>query len=152
MDERKRLLATAWRDLAGWSVGMIDTDGEVCDGRVNWEEDEGRLPDPDAPANWGVWLAWVWRNTSGHVRLDADGDWWCAQHTPESRKTHTETLRVLCPAHALLTLVCMVHERSGLPPSVTAWWEAEQEDGEKGDHPALPSTSPYSPFMAGGED
>ena len=140
----KRKLAECLRDLAGWHPFMVYTGSWCITGPCGdgpqpviprdaeaWNRHPDAfahlLPDPDAPANWGVWLGWLWRNTSGHIRLDADRDWWSARWTPEHRRRHVETLRFLCPARALLTLVCMTRSSDSLPPSVQAWWAEQQE-------------------------
>lgn len=151
MDERKRMLATAWRDLAGWSVGMVTDDDDVvifggertsdirsgCSpfgGEPCTHEDicEYALPDPDAPANWGVWLAWMEKHLPG-LRLGRDdmAEAWAAS---VDGIQHRGT-----PGAALMGLMCRWYEDKDVlvapeyvPPSVTAWWEAEQQGGTDG--------------------
>jgi len=158
MDERKRMLATAWRDLAGWSVGMVLSDGCVVVGWRRSEEIAGgwyidvaerdgnvtvvspnlygfqHLPDPYAPANWGVWL-------------DSLQEEWAVNVNQTTRLgTHHFVIDVGpglyesdCRASALLGALCRAVALDSaapdapppaLPPSVTAWWEAEQQGGE----------------------
>jgi len=133
MDERKRMLATAWRDLAGWSVGMVTDDDDVvifggkrtsdirsgCShfgGDPCTYEDicEHALPDPDAPANWGVWLAWAQREAGQRPKWLDYGD----ALPYELLQWYVE--------------VCDRHKQQGvtpttaMPPSVIAWWESEE--------------------------
>lgn len=150
MDERKRMLATAWRDLAGWSLGMVDEWGEVsvtadwtseidraggysCGCRYTRRGDE--LPDPDAPANWGVWLDSLQEQWAVDVEQTTQlgVHHFYVEVGPGTHESH-------CRASALLGAICNAHRKMGgrlvdedlkesaweLPSSVTAWWEAEQ--------------------------
>lgn len=149
MDEQKRMLATALRDMVGWSVGMVLDDGGVV---VGWRRSEDiaggwyidvaerdgnvtavspnlygfqHLPDPDAPANWGVWLAWCDKSLSG-VTL-RHGMYWSAESECGALTSGEHDLA----AEAMLHLWCQDNEGSiaDWPPSVTTWREAQQEAG-----------------------
>jgi hypothetical protein len=112
------MLATAWRDLAGGHVGMVTDAGEClvevashcADARFEgpntggWRSDW--LPDPDAPANWGVWLAWAQRDRGG---------------------TPARVINKTLPYELLRWYVWSTLRagRHTLPPSVLAWWEVE---------------------------
>ena len=135
MDDRERMLATAWRDLAGWHVGMalkpwcwksvggvvvrIEQDGMlwVDDGSEHYAwsgQSKDGLPDPDAPANWGVWLAWAQREAGQRPKWLDYGD----ALPYELLQWYVE--------------VCDRHKQQGvtpttaMPPSVIAWWESEE--------------------------
>lgn len=132
MDDRKRMLATAWRDLAGWKLWMVLGVGpgrwqghavvnkvmlrELAkgDGPLVHGTAECWLPDPDAPANWGVWLAWAWTEFKCGAMPIPPVD-------------------ASLPVRLLKAVVEWRNEwaEPRLPPSVTAWWEAEQQGGER---------------------
>jgi hypothetical protein len=134
MDEHKRMLAAAWRDLAGWSVGMVGITSVATQGCMvvmrGHEMKVGGfwLPDPDAPANWGVWMEWAASDgdTTCPVELSLDEDGWsCSRGATGWHYGET-------PAAAVLGAFVLNVSRDGLPPSVIAWWEAEQAGGEDG--------------------
>lgn len=142
--EQKRMLATALRDLIGWHVGMVT----LCDHVVSvtasngepgviprlgttrhwpsclddpWEL-RGLLPDPEAQTNWGIWLAWAAERVHMlSVSVLSDG-WLFSFPGPEQPVGQY--------ASGLLRAVVVVWldtpERGPLPPSVAAWWAAEQ--------------------------
>ncbi len=136
MDEQKRMLATAWRDLAGGAEGMVYM-AELGPGPLNrhvMDAESARrasvstawLPGPDAPPNWGVWLAWMEKHLPG-LRLGRD-DMAAAWTATVDGIQHRGT-----PGAALMGLMCRWYEDRDVlvspeyvPPSVTAWWKAQQ--------------------------
>ncbi len=135
MTPQEQRLATALRDLCGWQPGMVDDLRRVVvrvfdDGQVQLAGDgptpillwsENILPALDAPANWGVWLAWMAsRMNVLELKCWREGDWEAGDLATYGVDEHPT------PAHALLTLYCTVTPPECLQPSVLAWWEAEQ--------------------------
>jgi len=118
-----RQLAEAWRDLAGWHVGMVDVEGEVYDGRTDWNEEPGILPDLDSPANWGHWHDFVDLAVGG-ASLKRSCKWWVAETKGGSMWTAEHENR----GTALLELWCRDGEwaKGTWPPSVLAWWKSQQ--------------------------
>jgi len=129
-DEQKRRLARAWLALAGWRNGMMDLIGQAFDSNScadDWmaaaRNSDCGLPDVNAPANWGHWLAWT-ADTFGDVSLRRSGTWWSAETVAEMTGEH-ET-----PAAALLELCCRylgddAHE------AAREWWKHEREGAQE---------------------
>lgn len=119
MNDIDRMLAEAWRDLAGWHVGMVtllknvvwsvEPDGWVHLSNTANVAGSTLVPALDSPANWGHWLAWCWKEFGlGSVPV------------PPIDST--------LPSRLLRGLVESKHPISpDTVPSVLAWWKAEQE-------------------------
>ncbi len=124
MKTKDRMLAEAWRDLAGWHVGMVlhgfgpGRREPVTESMVRrMKRGEGclayggapyYLPALESPANWGHWAAWAEEHVPGVT-------------VPRFR--HDFARLLLRAAHIELR----GEEGPGAPPSVLAWWKAEQE-------------------------
>ena len=143
MNDDDRMLAEAWRDLAGWRVGMVSIaphpnsmGGVVVIARAQlwvynepedrtfvWDLDTtGLLPDLDSPANWGHWLAWADRALDG-ILLYRDGELWVAEMYGGNAFSNGQ----MNPAAALLELAIREGVAGTEAPSVLAWWKAEQK-------------------------
>lgn len=119
------LLAQAWMSLVPPAQGMVvrSTWGKRlavrgCEGTIagSW------YADLDSPANWGHWLAWTEERVPG-VRLGRD-DMAEAWEALRGGAVYKGTV-----PRALLGLFMKVYgEMPTFPPSVLAWWKAEQED------------------------
>ena len=133
-----KLIAEALRDLFGWHPGMVvqrgggghgvvlevATDESVAPGDTLltisrrsepglWVSDyrclgSTHLPDPGAEANWGIWMALVWKRSGFNP--------W---PFPFDQSIPAMVLAIVCETHPL-------HEIA-IPPSVEAWWSAERE-------------------------
>ena len=124
-------LARAWMSLAPPAEGMVlrTTMGRRTVVRAGDIKVAGCwYPDPDAPPNWGVWLAWaVGRGFFGVLyesRIGFNFDF--GQKLEDGiGNANQESF-----AAGLMRAVCLYHDDSHrldeLPPSVTAWWGAEQ--------------------------
>ena len=160
MDDAKRKLAECWRDLVGWCPGMalrpvshrskggvvsiVDRRGLWVanpDGnRYHWDLScRDGLPDPDAPANWGVWLAWTAKRFgSAALKVHETGGFAQTGLLPWPDAVGSSV------AAGLLAAVCRHFDfiasqterpagRTDLPPSVQAWWAEPQEGATDAD-------------------
>lgn len=138
MDEQDRMLAKAWRDLAGLHVGMVLASGTVISRRALDRMADGlqiplSLPALDSPANWGHWLAWMVVHTSTPVDVHTftlgGAIQWRVTYRGHPRSTHGGGR----PARALLMAYVRGCLLSGSPnpwpkaPSVLAWWKEVAE-------------------------
>lgn len=134
-----KMLATALRDLCGLRQDMIvvwprldgrewrvaDTEPasaesvQLHDRHGRWANSPAHMLFPvlDAPANWGAWLAWMqqevgqrppWLDFDDALPYELLG--WYVELTDRHRQ------QGIVPTTAS-------------PPSVTAWWQAQQEGG-----------------------
>ena len=129
MDDAARNMAECWRDLSGDATGMVWMliDGTPSDlrsvtGDLEMQEDpdgdsisEMYLPDPSAPANWGVWASAA-KHMAGTLPM------WLAEQW--DGRLPWRLLGWLCRMHE-----AMKDPWGPLPPSVQAWWAEQQEAG-----------------------
>lgn len=134
MGDRNRMLAEGWRELAGLRVGMVAENGEVAvepdrPPHAGWRFEGANtggwrsdwLPDLNSRANWGHWLAWASERLPGlRVGQCGDGGPWTAY-------TVARCYKGVLPQALLGVYMKTYGEQSCSPPSVLAWWEAEQE-------------------------
>ncbi len=138
MTAQEQRLATALRDLCGWHQGMMTEDGRALvrvvdigivlasgasDVKLVSSKDRTLRPALDAPANWGVWLAWAknrWPYDDVSMGFDEDGAWFRVGRHLEDGRASLPRAAMLCFTRALGAALAEA------PPSVLAWWEAEQ--------------------------
>ncbi len=132
-EDRDRMLAEAWRDLAGWQPGMMDEHGRARCGTCTRPIDhDATLPALDSPANWGHWEDWCSQRgftvevSPSPYTHGAPVEGWLI--TVDGRSSAMGKTR----GEALLAALCvgrgdLFGETYELPPSVLAWWKAEQE-------------------------
>jgi hypothetical protein len=132
-----RQLAEAWRDLAGWHVGMVcsdehvllsvDTDDStVLFSEIGFTSQDIPVPALDSPANWGHWLAWVAQNSAdpgAQLQVFMAGD---ARARVWDVGAADHRGRAASPSEALLEAFVKASDKQGLPPSVLAWWKSQQ--------------------------
>ncbi len=124
MTTKDRMLAEAWRDLAGWHVGMVtllknvvwsvEPDGWVHLSNTANVAGSTLVPALDSPSNWGHWLAWMVELADAYPALSA-----------LSRAAATAELPHQLMRGYVEWRLCWAEPK--LPASVLAWWKEVAE-------------------------